>query len=423
MKAKVEKGKKPAVRCAIYARVSTAHGLNMEFNSIEAQQECCQHYIATHVHEGWAQTHSFVDAAMSGGSMERPQLKALLAAVRKNEVDVIVLYKIDRFSRKLSDFLNMQEILAKHNCSLCSATESFDTSTVMGRAMLNLLGVFAEMERERIRERITDKIAATRARGFYAGGKPPLGYCVDDKKLYPNEHADTIKLIYELRLQGHYPTEIAHILNERGIVYPIACSSKSGRWPSRKIQDILRCATYAGYSPHKGTLHEGVHAPLVERAAWHRVQDMIKEQAPLTRATSKVDFALRGLMTCAACGATLMPTYTRKGDITHRYYLCRTRHTRGSDTCSCPRLNATQVEEHIKSELLFLGDDVNVVGCVQELLPHESAQRIWDGFGDMESLLGRLSPKQFGKLVKSVFSSIAFCHEQKAFILTKKKLK
>ena len=165
------------VRCAIYTRKSSEEGLEQEFNSLDAQYEACKSYIASQKHEGWTVvSERYDDGGFSGGSMERPGLKALLADVAVGKIDVVVIYKIDRLTRSLADFARIVELLEKHGASFVSVTQSFNTKTSMGRLMLHVLLSFAQFEREVCAERVRDKIAASKAKGMWMGGTVPLGY-------------------------------------------------------------------------------------------------------------------------------------------------------------------------------------------------------------------------------------------------------
>ena len=176
------------IRCAIYTRKSTEEGLEQEFNSLQAQREACESYIKSQKHENWQLwPNEYDDGGYSGGNMERPALKRLLQDVQNGLVDIIVVYKIDRLTRSLMDFSKIVEVLDKHNASFVSITQHFNTTTSMGRLTLNMLLSFAQFEREVTGERIRDKISASKKKGMWMGGVPPLGYTCKDRKLIINE--------------------------------------------------------------------------------------------------------------------------------------------------------------------------------------------------------------------------------------------
>jgi site-specific DNA recombinase len=189
----------PKVRCAVYTRKSSEEGLDMEFNSLDAQREACEAYIASQKSEGWVLVHDrYDDGGVSGGTLERPALKRLLADIEFGKVDVVVVYKIDRLSRSLMDFAKLVEVFERRNVTFVSVTQSFNTTTSMGRLTLNVLLSFAQFEREVIGERIRDKFAASRKKGMWMGGFVPLGYHVENRKLIiDKEEAATVRMIFE----------------------------------------------------------------------------------------------------------------------------------------------------------------------------------------------------------------------------------
>src|SRR5215210_6106079 len=187
-----------ALRCAIYTRVSTEHGLEQEFNSLDNQREASEAYIKSQAHEGWRWLPArYDDGGFSGGSMRRPALQRLLGEIRSRRIDVIVVYKVDRLTRSLTDFAKLVELFDEHGVSFVSVTQAFNTTTSMGRLTLNVLLSFAQFEREVTGERIRDKIAASKKKGLWMGGQPPLGYDVQDRKLMGNaREAETVRHIF-----------------------------------------------------------------------------------------------------------------------------------------------------------------------------------------------------------------------------------
>jgi DNA invertase Pin-like site-specific DNA recombinase len=206
------------IRCAIYTRKSSEEGLEMEFNSLDAQREAALAYIQSQKHEGWILVSDrYDDGGFSGGSMERPALQRLLRDVERGVIDVIVVYKVDRLSRSLTDFARIVEVFDKHNVSFVSITQQFNTTTSMGRLTLNILLSFAQFEREVIGERIRDKFAASRRNGMWMGGMPPLGYDVRDRKLVINDkEADLVSLVFNRFLRVGSATKLAQELRRAG---------------------------------------------------------------------------------------------------------------------------------------------------------------------------------------------------------------
>jgi site-specific DNA recombinase len=209
----------PKVRCAVYTRKSSEEGLDMEFNSLDAQREACEAYIASQMPEGWMLVHDrYDDGGVSGGTLERPALKGLLADIERGQVDVVVVYKIDRLSRSLMDFAKLVEVFERRNVTFVSVTQSFNTTTSMGRLTLNVLLSFAQFEREVIGERIRDKFAASRKKGMWMGGFVPLGYRVENRKLViDTKEAGTVRMIFERFLKVGSATLVARALNAEGV--------------------------------------------------------------------------------------------------------------------------------------------------------------------------------------------------------------
>lgn len=206
-------------RCAIYTRKSSEEGLEQDFNSLDAQREACEAYIKSQKHEGWELIEKqYNDGGFSGGTMNRPAFKELLADVEKEQVDIVVVYKVDRLTRSLMDFAKIVDIFDKHKTSFVSITQQFNTTTSMGRLTLNILLSFAQFEREVTGERIRDKFAASRAKGMWLNGKAPIGYIKKDGKLIvePNE-AQTIKLIFEKYIELGTVPKLVDYLKENAI--------------------------------------------------------------------------------------------------------------------------------------------------------------------------------------------------------------
>ena len=261
------------LRCAIYTRVSTEHGLEQEFNSLDAQREACAAYVKSQAHEGWRLIPArYDDGGFSGGTLERPALERLLADVERGLVDVVVVYKIDRLSRSLTDFAKLVDVFEAHGVTFVSVTQAFNTTTSMGRLTLNVLLSFAQFEREVIGERIRDKVAASKARGMWMGGKVPLGYDVRDRKLVVNEvEARGVRRVFELFAETGSGVETVRRLRDEGVV------ARSGR-PLDKgdVYKLLHNRTYAGEVAHKGQVYPGEHEAIVPRELWDRAHAVLR---------------------------------------------------------------------------------------------------------------------------------------------------
>ena len=277
----------PVIKCAVYVRKSTEHGLEQEFNSLLNQDESCKAYIASQAFNNWEYVCTYTDAAISGGTMERPALKQMLDDISKGLINTVVVYKVDRLSRSILDFHNMMKYFDKYNCNFVSITQAFDTSTSMGKLTLNMLLSFAQFEREVASERVRDKIRASKAKGMWIGGCPPLGYDIVDKKLVINPtEAAQIQTIFELYLQMKSVQDLSRHLPSIGI-YAKKWTTHGGRViggnPIKKmaLHRMLRSKIYLGYVECKvtGTIARGEHAPIITQELFDAVQAELENNA------------------------------------------------------------------------------------------------------------------------------------------------
>ena len=251
--------KKPIVRklrCAVYTRKSSEEGLEMEFNSLDAQREACEAYIASQKAEGWILVPDrYDDGGISGGTLDRPALKRLLADVESDRIDIVLAYKLDRFSRSLSDFMKLMDAFERKNVTFVSVTQQFNTTTSMGRLTLNMLLSFAQFEREVIGERIRDKVAASRRKGMWMGGWTPMGYDVKDRKLVVNtREAATVKMVFERFIKVGSATRLVEQLRSEGV------TGKNGRLVDKGyLYQLLKNLVYIGEAVHKGVSYPGEH--------------------------------------------------------------------------------------------------------------------------------------------------------------------
>jgi site-specific DNA recombinase len=270
------------VRCAIYTRKSSEEGLEQEFNSLQAQREACEAFIDSQRHEGWVcQRAAYDDGGFSGATMDRPALQQLLADLTAGRVDTVVVYKIDRLTRSLADFAKIVEILDARGASFVSVTQQFNTTTSMGRLTLNVLLSFAQFEREVIGERIRDKIAASKKKGMWMGGVPPLGYGVRDHKLVMiDSEADAVGLIFRRYAELGSVRLLKAELEARGIKSK-SWTSVSGRLVGGKpfsrgaLYLMLQNRIYQGEIVHKGQFHPGEHTPIIDHPLWDAVQEQL----------------------------------------------------------------------------------------------------------------------------------------------------
>lgn len=342
-------------RCAVYTRKSIDEGLEKEFNTLDAQRESCEAYVASQRAEGWVlEPDHYDDGGFSGGSLERPALQRLLADIKADRVDVVVVYKIDRLSRSLMDFAKLVEVFEAHGVTFVSVTQSFNTTTSMGRLTLNILLSFAQFEREVIGERIRDKFAASRARGMWMGGSVPLGYHVRERKLVVNEvEAAIVRRVFQGFAELGSGTKLTQILRAEGV------STKRGK-PINKgdIYKLLNNCTYVGDVAHKGKVFAGEHKGIVTRELWDQVHAVLVE-SPRARANknrARSPALLRGLI-FGADGRALSPTHTRREGRLYRYYVSQSVLNGTGDNASSDivrRVSAAEIETAVISQVRML---------------------------------------------------------------------
>jgi site-specific DNA recombinase len=280
----MSRDKKQTIRCAIYTRKSTEDGLDMEFNSLDAQREAAEAYIKSQLHEGWMLIPTrYDDGGFSGGSMDRPAVTQLMADIEAGKIDMIVVYKVDRLSRSLHDFAKMVERFDAHGVSFVSVTQQFNTSTSMGRLTLNMLLSFAQFEREVTAERIRDKFAASKKKGMWMGGRVPLGYDVIDRKLVVNHtEAAWVQEIFAGYLRLRSVDQLLGVLTSRGITHKRTRNGlavASAPLTRNVLYSILKHPVYIGKIHHNGELYEGQHEAIIVLEVWEQAQALLASQA------------------------------------------------------------------------------------------------------------------------------------------------
>jgi site-specific DNA recombinase len=305
-------------RCAIYTRKSTEHNLDLTFNSLDAQREACEAYIKSQAHEGWSLVPDrFDDGGLSGASLERPALQQLLDAVRARRIDIIVVYKVDRLTRSLADFAKLVELFDEHGVSFVSVTQSFNTTTSMGRLTLNVLLSFAQFEREVIGERVRDKIAASKTKGLWVGGPIPLGYRSEKKQLLVVDHeADLVRRIFQLYLDLGSVGAVAETLDREGIRTRLGFGFRVGM-----LAHLLKNRFYLGEIVWRGVSHRGAHQPIVAVEIFEAVQQRLAAATIERKGRSANSaFTLAGLLHDDA-GNRMSPSHARKKGARYRYYV------------------------------------------------------------------------------------------------------
>lgn len=343
------------IRCAIYTRKSSEDGLEQDFNSLDAQREACEAYIASQRHEGWELLPDrFDDGGISGGHMDRPGLQRLMDQVDAKQVDQIVVYKIDRLTRSLADFAKLVDRLDAAGASFVSVTQSFNTSTSMGRLTLNVLLSFAQFEREVTAERIRDKIAASKRKGLWMGGNVPLGYVPEGRILVIHpEEAKIVRRIYDLYEDHGSITKLREAAEDLGLrSKPRGGTKTGGQIMSRgHLHHILTNPIYAGRIPHKGEVFDGQHQAIIDPERWDRLQTQLSSKAAKARRSKhhRDPSPLAGKLFDAA-GEKLTPSHSKKGARRYRYYISKrlvTGVTRADEKQRTWRIPAAQLEEPI----------------------------------------------------------------------------
>lgn len=396
------------LRCAIYTRKSSEEGLEQSFNSLHAQREACEAYIKSQAHEGWAALPTaYDDGGYSGGSMERPGLRQLMADIALQRIDVVVVYKVDRLTRSLADFAKIVEVFDSHKVSFVSVTQQFNTTSSMGRLTLNVLLSFAQFEREVTGERIRDKIAASKAKGMWMGGNVPLGYDVRNRRLEVNEaEAETVRLIFRRYIELGSVDAVVAGLRQAGI--------RSKTWVTaggRRIEgadffrgavyQILRNPLYVGLVGHGEKRYPGQHTAIVDQDIWDSVQYRISAQRRRLeiRPGSPSNAMFIGLLFDSR-GNPMVPSYSarRRGGIRYRYYVSSPLLSGEPEKAGdIGRLAAGQLEELVLGHIRNTSDpDVSGADFLQRLERievHRDRVVIHLASGEIQDIAVRFVPK------------------------------
>ena len=358
------------LRCAIYTRKSTEEGLQQEFNSLDAQRESGESYVASQRHEGWVCVATrYDDGGYSGGNLDRPALRRLMADIEAGRIDCVVVYKVDRLSRSLLDFSRMMEVFDRHHVAFVSVTQAFNTSDSMGRLMLNVLLSFAQFEREIISERTRDKIAAARRKGKWSGGAPLLGYDIVATKLEVNEaEASMARQIFALYLEHGSLLPVVQELDRRGWrtkQWITKAGTERGGLVFNKtnLHALLTNPVYIGKVRHKNECFDGQHAGIVESSIFDRVQELLRRNGLRggTEARNKHGALLRGILRCASCDAAMTHTFSTKANRRYRYYTCVGAQKRGVATCPSRSIPAAEIERFVVERIRCVGRDEKLV--------------------------------------------------------------
>lgn len=354
------------IRCAIYTRKSSEEGLEQDFNSLDAQYVACSAYIASQASEGWTLiADRYDDGGISGGTLERPALKTMLANIASGRIEIVVVYKVDRLTRSLLDFSKLVEAFDKAGTSFVSVTQSFNTTTSMGRLTLNMLLSFAQFEREVTAERIRDKLAASKQRGMWMGGTPPVGYEPDGRSLaIVEEHAELVRLIFKLYLDLGNVRLLQEELHRRGLIKPVRTTRIGRRFGGTsfsrgELYAILSNPIYIGRIRHRNTTYDGRHRPIVDQETWDRVQTALSCNRTGERHVRAVanPSILAGKLFDGS-GEKMIACHAGKGAKRYRYYVSANLHHVGNASrTDGMRIPAPEIEPLVSNKIAELFDD------------------------------------------------------------------
>ena len=363
------------IRCAIYTRKSTDEGLDREFNSLDAQRESAEAFITSQRNEGWSCVATrYDDGGFTGGNMERPALKRLLADIESGKIDCVVVYKVDRLSRSLLDFSRIIESFDKHGVSFVSVTQQFNTTSSMGRLTLNILLSFAQFEREIISERTRDKMAAARRKGKYVGGAPILGYDIDraaSRLVVNTREATRVRQIFELYLEHQSLIPTIKELDRRGW--------NTKRWTTKKgkqrggrpfnkntLHGLLTNVAYVGKVSYKDEVYEGEHEAIVDPETFEAVQRQLRLNYRTGGARVRNQFGslLKGVIHCVPCGCSMTHSHTTKdGNKRYRYYVCVNAQKRGWHNCPSRSIPAAEIERFVVEQVRSVAQAPELLGA------------------------------------------------------------
>ena len=402
-------------RCAIYTRKSTEEGLEMDFNSLDAQRDASEAYISSQKGEGWmALPDGYNDSGFSGGTLNRPALQRLLEDVRNGLVDVIVVYKIDRLSRSLADFAKLVELFDEQKVTFVSVTQSFNTTTSMGRLTLNILLSFAQFERELGGERVRDKIAASRARGIWMGGMPPLGYDVIERKLVPNpKEVKLVKKIFDRFITLGSITVLVRELREEGIRTKSWTTIKDKHRAGKLIDKgylykLFKNPVFCGIAAYKGKHFAGEHEAILDKAVWDRVQELLGRNEPKKRAAQnhigRAPALLKGLI-FADDGWAMTPGGTFKKDgRSYRYYINTATMKIGKGACIVSRVPAAEIDAAVIAQVRKVLQAPEVMSqAIREVLaldPAADPQLAIQTLQSIEPIWDELFPAEQSRIVQ-----------------------
>ena len=349
-------------RVAIYTRKSVARGLEQDFNSLDAQRDHCERFAEMRVAQGWTVLPDrYDDGGFTGANLDRPAFQRLRADIEAGRIDVVLIYKLDRLSRSVRDFINFVEWLGQHGVQIASATQPIDTSGPMGRFVTQLLMLLAELERETTSERTKDKIRAARLRGKWTGGPIPYGYDSEDARLVINEgEAATLRVLFDTYLSKRSARATAKALNDAG-----HRRRKGKTWTKAAVLSRLKDPLVRGPIRAGDELVEAEHDAIIDATTAAQVDEILaKHTRPAERVSRNADYLLAGLVTCASCGGSYTPSSARSRGKRYRYYRCVTRDKVGKHACEARPLPAPAVEDFVVEQVRGLASKPEIVESV-----------------------------------------------------------
>ncbi len=406
----------PRVKCAIYTRKSSEEGLDQSFNSLDAQREACEAYIRSQKHEGWVGLATkYDDGGFSGGNMDRPALTKLMGDIAEGKVNTVVVYKVDRLTRSLADFAKIIEQFDSKGVTFVSVTQQFNTTTSMGRLTLNVLLSFAQFEREVTGERIRDKIAASKAKGMWMGGRVPVGYDLRDRRLYINpEEAEQVREIFRQYLRLRTVPSLAAYLNRTDIRTKVrigADGRKAGgqHYFRGGLYQLLRNHIYIGEIEHKGAVYPGEHDAILDRELWDQVQELLDNNRQGTRNRSRT--ASGSMLTgrlFSESGVRYIPTNTQKGGRRYHYYTSQAVIKGGTKEGSIGRLPAPATENAVAARIQVLLESPAEVldGLKRTDLPDLDYQKLLKRAKQMSSDWPRMAQSERADLICAVLHRV-----------------
>lgn len=417
----------PTLRCAIYTRKSNEEGLEQDYNSIDAQKDAGRAYIAAQRSNGWTLVKKdYDDPAYSGGNIDRPALQQLLNDIQQGQIDIVIVYKIDRLSRSINDFGQIMTTFEKHNVSFVSVTQEFNTTTSMGRLMLNILLSFAQFEREVSTERIRDKIAASKRKGLWMGGVPPLGYDVKNRKLLINVNEEkTVQFIFKRFYEIQSITQLTNELQHQGVTTK-SWKTKKGQFKQGKLVSkaflykLLNNRIYIGEISHHDKWYPGEHQAIINQAQWDNVQSIFKTNRHQRKGhtRSNIHFPLRGILfDKEGYALTSYSTTQKKNNCRYRYYISSKDSKGYAGKSGLSRFRADELEKTVISYLRKFLRSPDVLNAMANQTTELDEAQIAVAMTQVDKIWGTLFPDQQSRIVRLLVEKIIITQDEIELLL------